>query len=123
MGLRSNGYCKVWDVTPKSDTVTSARVSCCRKNKMTNEYEQDFSGFLSFVGTVTASKAAALRKGELIRIKDFEVTTRYDAAKNTTYTNYTVFSFEDESDRDAEDLVEKVDSEQDKEPEESELPY
>lgn len=44
MGFRTGAYAKVWEVTPMSDTSTKVRLSVSRKNKQTNEYEQDFSG-------------------------------------------------------------------------------
>lgn len=46
MGFRTGAYAKVWEVTPMSDTSTKVRLSVSRKNKQTNEYEQDFSGFV-----------------------------------------------------------------------------
>ena len=37
------------------------RLSISKKNRATGEYEQDFSGFVMFVGTACAKKAAALK--------------------------------------------------------------
>lgn len=48
-----------------------------------------------FVGSACAAKAAKLQKGARIKLGDVDVTTRYDAEKKETYTNYKVFSFED----------------------------
>ena len=42
MGFRTGAYAKIWEVTPMSDTSTKVRLSVSRKNKQTNEYEQDF---------------------------------------------------------------------------------
>jgi hypothetical protein len=96
MGVRTGSYAKVWAVEPKSDTNTTVRISISRKNKQTGEYEQDFSGFVSFVGTATAKKAACLKEGDRIKLGDIDVTTSYNAEKKITYTNFKCFSFETE---------------------------
>lgn len=95
MGFRTGAYAKVWEVSPMSDTNTKIRISISRKNKQTGEYEQDFSGFVLCIGTAAAKKATLLHEGSRIKIGDCDVTTKYDAAKKTTYTNFKIFSFED----------------------------
>lgn len=95
MGFRTGAYAKVWEVSPMSDTSTKIRISVSRKNKQTGEYEQDFSGFVLCIGTAAAKKATMLHEGSRIKIGDCDVTTKYDAAKKTTYTNFKLFSFED----------------------------
>lgn len=77
------------------------RLSVSRKNKQTGEYEQDFSGFVSAVGTAAAKKAACLKEGDRIKIGDVDVTTKYDAEKKVTYTNFKMFSFEMDGDNSA----------------------
>lgn len=94
MGFRSGSFAKVWTVEPKTDTNTTARISISRKNKQTGEYEQDFSGFVSFVGTATAKKAACLKEGDRIKLGDVDVTTTYNGDKKIIYTNYKCFSFD-----------------------------
>lgn len=94
MGFRKDTFATVWSVEATSDTLTKARISISRKNKQTGEYENDFSGFVSFVGTAAAKKAASLKERDKIKLGDVDVTNRYDKEKNTTYTNYKVFSFE-----------------------------
>ena len=94
MGFRTGAYAKVWEVTPMSDTSTKVRLSVSRKNKQTNEYEQDFSGFVLAIGTAAAKKAACLKEGERIKLGDVDVTTKYDKEKKVTYTNFKMFSFE-----------------------------
>lgn len=95
MGFRTGAYAKVWEVSPMSDTSTKIRISVSRKNKQTGEYEQDFSGFVLCIGTAAAKKASLLHEGSRIKIGDCDVTTKYDAEKKTTYTNFKLFSFED----------------------------
>lgn len=94
MGFRTGAYAKVWKVEPFSDTSVKMRISISRKNKQTGDYEQDFSGFVSAVGTAAAKKAACLKEGETIKLGDVDVTNKYDKAKDVTYTNYKIFSFE-----------------------------
>ena len=97
MGFRAGSYAKVWAVEPKSDTNTTLRISISRKNKQTGEYEQDFSGFVSFVGTAAAKKAACLKEGDRIKLGDVDVTTSYNSEKKITYTNFKCFNFDVES--------------------------
>lgn len=97
MGFRPGAFAKVWEVTPVSDTTTKLRISVSRKNKQSGEYEQDFSGFVMCIGTAAAKKAALLKSGARIKLGDIDVSTRYDAEKKVTYTNYKVFSFDNEN--------------------------
>lgn len=94
MGFRTGAYAKIWEVKPFSDTSVKLRLSVSRKNKQTGEYEQDFSGYVNAVGTAAAKKAACLKEGDRIKIGDVDVTTKYDAEKKVTYTNFKMFSFE-----------------------------
>lgn len=98
MGFRTGSYAKVWEVTPVSDVNTKVRMSISRKNKETGEYDQDFSGFVSFIGMAAAKKAACLEPGARIKLGDVDVTTRYDKEKKIEYVNYKCFSFEVEGD-------------------------
>jgi len=94
MGFRSQAFCKVWEITPQTDTRTKGRISISRKNRQTGEYETDFSGFVSFLGTAAAKKAAILKEGDRIRLGDVDVSNRYDKERQITYTNFNIFSFE-----------------------------
>lgn len=94
MGFRNGGYAKVWDIKPVSDTRTDLRISTSRKIKGTDDYEQDFSGFVSCYGTAVAKKAACLKKGDRIKLGEVDVTTYYKKETGTTYTNYKIFTFE-----------------------------
>lgn len=93
MGFRNGAYGKVWQVKAGTGNFTDVRISISKKNRTTNEYEQDFSGFVRFIGD--AHKAAgSLKEGDRIKIRECEVTNSYNKEKNTTYTNFAVFSFE-----------------------------
>lgn len=94
MGFRKDSFATIWSVEPTSDTLTKARISISHKNRQTGEYENDFGGFVSFVGTAAAKKAASLKERDRIKLGDVDVTNRYDKEKNVTYTNFKVFSFE-----------------------------
>lgn len=94
MGFRKDAFATVWSSEVVSDTMTKCRISISRRNKQTGEYETDFSGFVSFVGTAAAKKAAALKEKDRIKLGDIDVTNRYDKERNQSYTNFKVFSFE-----------------------------
>lgn len=94
MGFRKDAYCTVWSVDPVSDVQTKARISISRKNKQTGEYEDDFSGFISFFGTANAKKAAGLKERDRIKLGDVDVRSKYDKSKNITYYNFNVYSFD-----------------------------
>lgn len=94
MGFRTGTFAKVWEVKPISDTNVQLRLSVSRKNKLTGEYVQDFSGFVNAIGTAAAKKAGSLKEGDRIKLGDVDVTTKYDGEKKVTYTNFKLFSFE-----------------------------
>jgi hypothetical protein len=95
MGFRQGAYATMWNIDPVSSTVTKARISISKKNKQSGEYETDFSGFVSFLGTTAAKKASVLKERDRIKIGDCDVKTYYDRNKNMTYYNFNIFSFED----------------------------
>lgn len=102
MGFRSKAFAKVWSVELISDTLTKCRISISRKDRETGGYVQDFGGFVTFIGSAAAQKAAKLQEGDRIRLGDVDVSNVYVKEKNTTYTNFKVFSFETQQEIDAE---------------------
>ncbi len=94
MGFRNNTFATVWEVKSVSNTMTRARISISKKNKNTGEYEQDFGGWVAFIGTGCAGKAARLKERDKIRILEVDVDNRYVKEKQTTYTNFKIFAFE-----------------------------
>lgn len=93
MGFKQDAYAKVWKVENKGNYHV-AQISTSKKNKQTDQYETDFSNnFVRFIGTAH-NMAASLKDGDRIKIGSCEVTNKYDKEKNTTYTNYMVYSFE-----------------------------
>lgn len=94
MGFRKDSYATVWEVEPISDLVTKARISINRKNKQTGEYEQDFGGYVKFIGSASAKKAAQLKEKDRIKLGDVDVSNFYNKEKKTEYTDYKIFSFD-----------------------------
>lgn len=94
MGFRNGAYATVWDIRPRSDSMTSLRVSISQKKRDSEEYEQTFGGYISVLGTSAATQAAKLSIRDRIKLGDVDVTNRYDKESNKEYTNFNVFSFE-----------------------------
>jgi len=93
MGFRTGAYAKVWEVKPNpSGRSTSVRLSVSRKASE-GHYEEDFSGFASFIATAN-DRAAGLKAGDRIKLGDVEVSSRYDREKGERFFNFKVFSFE-----------------------------
>lgn len=94
MGFRQGGYMTVWSSeASKSGNTTRVRLSSSRKNKQTGDYEQDFSGFCTFIGPAH-DMAKKLKEKDRIKILECDVGTTYDKEKKVEYVNYKVFSFE-----------------------------
>lgn len=93
MGFRKDAWATCWSIEPKSDTMTQVRISTSRKDKQTGEYVQDFSGFVTFVGTAVAKQAANLKEKDRIKLGNVEVTTKYIKEKEREYTNFKCYSF------------------------------
>lgn len=93
MSFRSKARCTVWSVQPVSDTLTKVNLSSDGKTR-DGEWEKDFSGFVAFIGTACAKRAAALKAKDHIILGDCEVKMTYGDDKKPKYTNFNVFSFE-----------------------------
>ena len=94
MGFRKNAIATVWKVEEISPSLTRGQISVSRHNKETDQWEQDFNGFVAFIGTASAAKALRLEEKDKIRLGDVDVSTKYDKDKKVTYTNYKIFSFD-----------------------------
>ena len=92
MGFRKGAWATVFDVRDGKGNFKSVRIAISRKNK-DGEYENDFSGYVTFFGTA-AAKADRLKERDRIQLGDVDVGNFYDKEKNTTYTNYKVFDFD-----------------------------
>ena len=87
----------------KLDALQSFAAACCDliladydegSETATEEYVEDFSGFVAFVGTAAAKKAASLKEKDRIKLGDVEVTTKYNKEKERLYTNFKCYNFE-----------------------------
>ena len=87
-------FATVWSVEPVSDTFVKARISTSKKNKQTGEYENDFNGFVGFLGSTAAKKAASLKERDRIKLLRVDVSAKYDKENNRTYTNFNIYDFE-----------------------------
>lgn len=94
MGFRSGAYATVWEVKPRSDTMTTLRISITKKNKQTGEYEQEFGGYVAAVGTSAANAALKLKERDRIKLGDVDVTQKYMKDQQKEYVNYYLYSFE-----------------------------
>ena len=94
MGFRNGSFAKVWEVKPVTDKKTDLRISISYKDKQTDKYVDDFSGFVSCCGSVPASKAARLKVGDRIKLGDVDVSRVYNKEKNTNFEYFKVFSFD-----------------------------
>lgn len=94
MGFRTGAYAKVWDIRERTPNITALRISTSKKPRGSDEYVQDFSGYVSCMGETAARAALGLKVGDRIKLGDVEVQTTYVKEKDTTYTNFNVYSFE-----------------------------
>ena len=93
MGFRSGNYAKVWKFENKGN-YSVVELSTSKKNKMTEQYETDFSSkFVRFIGQAH-SDIGLLFDGAKIKLGDVETTNSYNKETKQGYTNFLVFSFE-----------------------------
>lgn len=94
MGFRTGGYATVWSIEGVKDTRTKGRITVSRKNKQTDQYDTEFSGFVDFIGTAAARKALSLKQGDRIKLGDVDVRNSYNKDTKVTYTYFNIFSFD-----------------------------
>ena len=83
MGFREGAWATIWEITDERDNFAKVRMSTSRKDKKTDEYVTDFSGFVSLVGEAFKRLdeiAAEIENSERCRIRlgACDVTNRYD---------------------------------------------
>lgn len=94
MGFGQGKFGHIWKLENKGNYHV-AEMSTSKKNKETEQYETDWTNkFVRLVGTAH-QQADSLDISKNIKIGACEVTNKYDKEKNTTYTNYVIFGFED----------------------------
>ena len=92
MGFRTGAFATVWSVEPGKGNFSKVRLSTSRKMK-DGTYEQDFTGFCTFIAQAHA-KAGRLKVKDRIKIGDTDVTNTYDKENKKEYVNFKVFDFE-----------------------------
>lgn len=94
MGFGTRKFAHIWKLENKGNYHV-AEMSTRKKNKETDQYETDWANkFVRLVGTAH-QQADSLDISKNVKIGACEVTNRYNKEKNTTYTNYVIFGFED----------------------------
>ena len=95
MGFGVNCYAKIKEVVEKHDNYSVCKITVTKKNKLTNEYELQFSAHCRFVGD--AHKSVPM-KDQRIKITSCDVTNCYkDKDGNLQFTKnpqYVVFGYE-----------------------------
>jgi len=99
MGFREGAFATVWEITNQGDSFAKIRMSTSRKDKKTDEYVTDFSGFVSLIGEANKKIGLiekGLENGDRYRIKmgACDVSNRYDKEAGREFTNFTLFDFE-----------------------------
>lgn len=89
MGIRNGAYATVWEAKPGKGNYMDVRLSTSRKNKQTDSYETDFSGWARFIGK--ANDLGQLSERTRVQLNEVEVTNHYDKEKNQTFWNVAVF--------------------------------
>ena len=95
MGFGVNCFAKIKEVVEKHDNYSVCKITVTKKNKLTNEYELQFSAHCRFVGN--AHKSVPM-KDQRIKITSCDVTNCYkDKDGNLQFTKnpqYVVFGYE-----------------------------
>lgn len=86
MAFKSGAYAKVWETKAGNGNYTNARISTSKK--VDDNYVTDFQSWVSI------KDGSSIKDGDRIKIVDCAVTNNYVKEKNTTYTNFTIYSFE-----------------------------
>lgn len=92
----NNNYAKVWKIFPKEkkdQKYTMVQLSTSRKDKNSNTYTKDFSGFVRLIGKAE-EKAAELEAEDKIKLLMVGVTNSYNKDTKKTFTTYVCFDFE-----------------------------
>lgn len=95
----NNSYAKVWKIFPKEkpeQKFTMIQLSTSKKNKQTNKYETDFSGYVRLIGKAE-EKAPELQAEDRIQLLNTGVTNKYDKETKKTTTSFLCFEFNIES--------------------------
>lgn len=90
-GNKVGGFATVWSVQDKGN-YSDVQLSTS-KSKKDGGWENDFQGFVRFVGPAH-SMAKGITERTVIRIKNCDVTKYYSPKTEKDYFNFVVFEFE-----------------------------
>lgn len=96
MGFRNNCYATVWEVSkanPEKKQPNKIRISISRKEKDTNNYVQDFSGYVACYGD-SVKLLDSLQPKDRVRLINTDVSSSYNKETKTTYYNFKVYDME-----------------------------
>ena len=96
MGFKNGAYAKVWEVVPPQEGKKTYRVrlSISRKDKLSGEYETDFSGYVSFIGKAAALAKEKLTKESRVKLLETDVASAYNKEKKEAAYYFKVFDAE-----------------------------
>lgn len=104
MGFRNGCYAKVWKIEPgRVEGTMNIQIAISHKNKNTNEYVKDFSGFVTCYGNA-AEQIRKFKEGDTVKLDEVDVTNRYNTETRITSTYYRCYSLSEptrDSDRQA----------------------
>ena len=95
MGFSVGNFCKIKEVVEKHDNYSVCKITVTKKNKLTNQYELQFSAHCRFVGNAHKSVPMAEQR---IKITSCDVTNCYTSKEGklqfTQNPQYVVFGYE-----------------------------
>lgn len=99
MGFREGAFATVWEIAAERENFAKVRISTSRKDKKTDEYVTDFSGYVSLVGNAFKKldeivDVFGTKERCRIKLGACDVSNRYDREAGREYTNFTLFDFE-----------------------------
>lgn len=95
MGFSVGSFAKIWEIKEIKDKYSDIRISTSVKNKTTEQYEQDFGGFVRLVGQAH-QQLKYLSEGDRFKILKCTATNKYDKDKKQTFYNFLIFEIEAE---------------------------
>ena len=93
MAFKNGAYATVWEVKQTKSKSLNVRISTSYKDKNTNQYVDDFSGYVFFAGRA-AEKVASCKQKDRIKLVETSVTSRYNRDTKETRYDFTVWDIE-----------------------------
>ena len=94
-GFSNNSYAKVWDIRRvEGRNALDVRISITRKMKESDEYREEFSGFVRFYGEAFKQAETKLQKGDRIKLLSVAVESSYNKDTKETRYYFKVFAWE-----------------------------